>query len=140
MKKLELLLFVASFVIMVILVLPLIYSGNQQSKSVNVQNDNITKTGLYTSDNLGINLPWLDLHNGNVAYSNWLNTPYDSNLIDKDLVDVQAMGITKIRSWCTMESVFDYNNGAFTLKGYYNYNKSVWPDRCMGKLEKLILM
>ena len=74
----------------------------------------------YTAENLGINLPWLDLHNGGVA-TNWLNVKYDSKLIDQDLAAVRAMGITKIRSFCPLESVYNFN-GTFVLNENYARN------------------
>lgn len=79
------------------------------------------KPVTYTSDNLGINLPWLDTHNGK-AEINWLNKSYKSNLIENDLKTIQEMGITKIRSWCQMESVFNYKDGKFVLNEIYAKN------------------
>ncbi|MES2436783.1 MAG: cellulase family glycosylhydrolase [Patescibacteria group bacterium] len=75
----------------------------------------------YTNDNLGINLPWLDLHNGVEEY-NWLNEKYNSKLIDKDLAEIQAMGITKIRTFCQMESLFNFKDGKFELHKKYAKN------------------
>lgn len=74
----------------------------------------------YTTENLGINLPWLDLHNGGVAV-NWLNARYDSRLIDQDLAVIRTMGITKIRSFCPLESVYNFN-GTFVLNENYARN------------------
>jgi len=72
---------------------------------------------LYTADLLGINLPWLDLHNGadvRLAH-NWLGASYDCRLVEADLEEIEAMGIRKIRCFCVLESVFDYQDGAFRL-------------------------
>jgi hypothetical protein len=69
----------------------------------------------YTADSLGINLPWLDLHNGDdfkLAY-NWLSASYDPTLVEADLAEIEAMGIRKIRCFCLMEWVFDLRGGAF---------------------------
>src|SRR5262249_23136850 len=43
----------------------------------------------YTTDSLGINLPWLDLHNGDdfkLSY-NWLSSSYDPALVEADLAE-----------------------------------------------------
>ena len=71
----------------------------------------------HTADSLGINLPWLDLHDGNhfrLAY-NWLNASYDPALVEADLAEIAAMGVRKIRSFCLMEWIFDFQGGAFHL-------------------------
>ena len=71
----------------------------------------------YTADSLGINLPWLDLHNGEdfkFVY-NWLNASYHRALIEADFAEIEAMGIRKIRCFCAMEWVFDFRDGAFHL-------------------------
>lgn len=81
----------------------------------------------YTTENLGINLPWLDLHDGGVAV-NWLNVKYDSRLIDQDLAVIRAMGITKTRSFCPLESVYNFN-GTFVLNENYARNLDDFLDR-----------
>lgn len=81
----------------------------------------------YTAENLGINLPWLDLHDGGAAV-NWLNVKYDSKLIDQDLAVIRSMGITKIRSFCPLESVYNFN-GTFVLNENYAKNLDDFLDR-----------
>lgn len=76
---------------------------------------------VYTPDNLGISLPWLDLHNGTEEI-NWLNTKYKPKLIENDLTTIQSMGITKVRAFCQMESIFNYTNGEFVLNEEYAKN------------------
>lgn len=75
----------------------------------------------FTSENLGINLPWLDTHDGKTEV-NWLNTKYNSNLIGQDLSVIHAMGITKIRTFGQMESIYNYYNGVFVLNETYAKN------------------
>ncbi len=79
------------------------------------------KPVIYTPENLGINLPWLDLHNGK-SVINWLNTAYNATLIDNDLSEIQSMGVTKVRSFCQMESVFNFKDGRFILNQRYAKN------------------
>lgn len=93
---------------------PIIYSSEYS-----IENENLTIN--YTTDNLGINLPWLDTHDGKVEV-NWLNTNYNSELIDTDLAVIQKMGITKVRSFCLMESIYNYNNGQFIMNDSYAKN------------------
>ncbi len=81
-----------------------------------------TKPVVYTSDNFGINEPWLDLYNGKVAYNDWLNVNYNASIAESDLATIQSLGITKIRSWCQMESVFNYKNNQFVLNPRYASN------------------
>jgi hypothetical protein len=72
---------------------------------------------LYTADSLGINLPWLDLHNGSdfkLAH-NWLNASYDCTLVEADLAEIEAFGIRRIRCFCLMEWVFNFRDNAFRL-------------------------
>ena len=98
-------LFFSIYVLLVGLTIPtgaVVDNSNWSEKPVN-----------YTTENLGINLPWLDLHDGGVA-TNWLNAKYDSKLIDQDLAVIRTMGITKIRSFCPLESVYNFN-GTFVL-------------------------
>jgi hypothetical protein len=78
-------------------------------------------SSIYTPENLGINLPWLDLHNGTEA-DNWLNTQYNGTLINNDLKEIEQMGITKIRSFCQLESIFDFVNEKFVLNEQYAKN------------------
>jgi hypothetical protein len=85
----------------------------------------------YTPNNLGINLPWLDMHDGNIKY-NWLNTEYNSAIVDSDLAVIHKMGITKIRSFCSMEAIFDYENGKFIINKAYANNL----DDFLNKAEK----
>lgn len=82
----------------------------------------------YTRDNLGINLPWLNRHDGTEVF-NWLNTEYNPKLIEKDLADVQSMGVTKIRSWCQVESVFEFKKDKFVLNDTYAANLDDFLDR-----------
>ena len=75
----------------------------------------------YTTENLGINLPWLDNHNGHEDIS-WLNTNYNSELIGQDLYVIHTMNITKIRTFCQMESIYNFDNGVFVLNESYAKN------------------
>jgi hypothetical protein len=101
-------------------------ASNQSSVSPN--DDWSQKPVIYTADNLGINLPWLNLHNGTEAV-NWLNTKYDGPLIDNDLSGIQSMGITRIRSFCQMESIFNYSDGDFILNESYAKNLDDFLER-----------
>jgi hypothetical protein len=85
----------------------------------------------YTADILGINLPWLDLHNGSDGKwaLDWLGATYDQRLVEADLAEIEAMGIRKIRSFCVMESVFDFRQGAFRLNGAPARNLDDFLDR-----------
>jgi hypothetical protein len=85
----------------------------------------------YTGDTLGINFPWLDLHTGadfKQAY-NWLTGSYDSSLVEGDLTEIESMGIRKMRSFCVMESVFDFRDGAFRLNPTTAKNLDDFLDR-----------
>jgi len=85
----------------------------------------------YTADSLGINLPWLDRHNGadfTLSY-NWLDTSYDSTLVEADLAEIDAMGVRKIRSFCLMEWVFDLRDGEFRLNCEHAQNLDDFLDR-----------
>lgn len=76
---------------------------------------------VYTPGNTGMNLPWLNLHNGSQVV-NWLNTAYDAQKVEDDLSDLQAIGIQKIRAWAQMESIFNYKNSTFILNPTYAAN------------------
>ena len=69
----------------------------------------------WTAETLGINLPWLDRHTGDDfrSVSNWFDSSYDSKLVAADLAAIEAMGIRRIRSFCLMEWVFAFRDGAF---------------------------
>jgi hypothetical protein len=85
----------------------------------------------YTADSLGINLPWLDLHNGDafkLAY-NWLGASYDRTLAEADLAEIEAFGIRKIRCFCLMEWVFDFRDAAFRLNPENAKNLDDFLDR-----------
>lgn len=86
------------------------------------------KPVIYTADTLGINLPWLDMHNSKTEI-NWLNKNYRKNLIESDLTAISGMGITKVRSWCQMESVFNYKDGKFVLNEAYAKNLDDYLNR-----------
>lgn len=86
------------------------------------------KPVTYTSDNLGINLPWLDLHNGKEV-SNWLNTKYNTKLIDDDLSEIRSLGVTKVRTFCQMESIYNFSNGRFVLNELYAKNLDDYLNR-----------
>jgi len=90
--------------------------------------DNGSQKIIYTEENLGINLPWLDLHNGNVAHE-WLGSKYNSKLIDQDLATIRSLGVTKIRSFTTMESIYNFENGTFSLNEDYAKNLDDFLDR-----------
>lgn len=86
------------------------------------------KPVAYTQKNLGINLPWLDTH-GAGERRNWLNEEYQAALVDSDLADIAAMGISKIRSFCQMESVFRFRDGAFEPEEKYAANLDHFLER-----------
>ncbi len=83
----------------------------------------------FTPDNLGINLPWLDLHTGRQAYASWLNVDYVPSLIEDDLAAISSLGIRKIRAWCTMESVFNFRDDGFVLNPRYASNLDDFLER-----------
>lgn len=96
-------------------------SGNSNSTIIRPEYSFGNLTVNYTSDNLGINLPWLDMHDGTVEY-NWLNDKYNSAVVDSDLIVIHKMGITKIRSFASMEAIFDYKNKKFIINEAYANN------------------
>jgi hypothetical protein len=73
------------------------------------------KPVTYTPDNLGINYPWLEKPSGAESV-NWLGADYSASLVDKDLEAIQKMGVTKIRAFCQLESIFDYQGQSFVIK------------------------
>jgi hypothetical protein len=85
----------------------------------------------YTADSLGINVPWLDLHNGDdfKLVHNWLNASYHRTLVEADLTEIEAMGIRKIRCFCAMEWVFDFQDGVFRLNPENAKNLDDFLDR-----------
>ncbi len=83
---------------------------------------------VYTSENLGINLPWLDTHDGK-EFFNWLGKAYRSDLIENDLADIEKMGITKVRTFCQMESIFEYKDGEFQMNQRYAQHLDDYLDR-----------
>lgn len=109
------------------------------TKSINYTNDwkeESVNSINYSTDNLGINLPWIDNHRGGDE-TNWLNINYNPDIIDSDLAVINSTGITKIRTFCQLEELYKYSNGEFLineqyadnlddfLNGAYKYNISV---------------
>jgi len=84
---------------------------------------------IFKSANFGLNLPWLNLHNGSEAV-NWLNTSYDSTKIEADLVMIASLGITKIRTWAQLESMYNYTGGVFVENATYTANLDDFLTRC----------
>ncbi len=100
---------------------PAFYDTNILSLTPKIIDPAPTKQSKFNSNNLGINLPWLDLGDGTQVL-NWLNTNYNGALIEEDIQFVSKMGITQIRSFCQMESVFNYTDGKFILNDEYAAN------------------
>jgi len=68
----------------------------------------------WTGDNLGINLAWVNDHAGNQRV-NFLSDGWDEQLLAADLDLLVELSITKLRTFCPLESVMTYEDGAFTL-------------------------
>lgn len=82
----------------------------------------------FTSENTGVNLPWLNKHDGYQS-TNWLNVDYDSTKIEADLALVESLGFTKIRTFLQIESVMAYDAG-FTWNVTAKANLNDFFDRC----------
>jgi len=76
-----------------------------------------TRPVQFTSDNLGINLPWLELHDGagTVVVSTWLAGDYAPALIEADLAAVRGLGLRRIRIFCTVESICAFDGRRFEI-------------------------
>ncbi len=90
----------------------------QQGIAPSVSVDTATRTVAYTSENLGINLPWLDTHDGSQVI-NWLGAAYDPARIEGDLATIESLGVREVRTFCQLESLFDYRDGHFMLAEAY---------------------
>lgn len=70
--------------------------------------------GPWTADNLGMNLAWLNDHEGG-QQPNWLSVGGAEDLLAGDLQVLAALGIRKVRAFCQLESVMDYDGDRFAL-------------------------
>ena len=84
------------------------------------------------SGNLGINLPWLNKHDGSES-TNWLNTDYDAAKIDADLAGIQSLGIKKIRAFLMLESVMEYDETEFVWNPQARANLHDFLRKCAAR-------
>ncbi len=84
---------------------------------------------ILTSNNIGINLPWLNKHDGYQS-TNWLNVDYDAVKIEDDLALAVSLGFKKIRTFMQIESVMSYNGTLFAWDTQARANLNDFLTRC----------
>ena len=84
------------------------------------------------SENLGINLPWLNKHDGSES-TNWLNADYDVVKIDADLAGIRSLGITKIRAFLMLDSVMEYDGTNFAWNTQAKANLHDFLGKCAAR-------
>lgn len=63
--------------------------------------------------NLGINYPWVDLHDGNLEML-WMRD-YRPELVDEDLRVIHALGVRIIRVFAPLDAIMSYDGQRFKL-------------------------
>lgn len=58
----------------------------------------------YTTQNLGINYPWL-----NASDITWINTNWNQTKVFADLDAAKAMNVKKIRAWVTVDALYPFD-------------------------------
>lgn len=86
----------------------------------------------FNSENLGMNLPWLNNHDGTES-TNWLNTDYNPEKIEADLAGISSLGVKKIRVFLMLESVMEYDGEKFFWNEKARENLHDFFRRCRSK-------
>lgn len=97
------------------------------------------KYTLINSDNLGMNFPWLNMHDG-FESTNWLNVDYDPQKINADLAGIQGLGIKKIRAFMMLESVMDWDGNSFRWNESARENLFDFLNKCNAKGISIIVV
>jgi len=66
-----------------------------------------------SAQNLGINYPWVDDHQGHVQQL-WMQD-YPAQLVEDDLQTIAALGVRVIRVFAPVEAVMSYGDAGFTM-------------------------
>lgn len=74
-----------------------------------------------TSTSIGINLPWLNNHNGGQV-ANFIGTAYDAAKIHADIDLIASMGVRRVRLFVAMESLFSWDGSHFSPVAAYMAN------------------
>lgn len=92
----------------------------------------------FNNKTLGINLPWET--GSDVSY---INTSYDSNVIQTELDAIYTTGVRKIRTFITVDAVYEYSGGAdgdFTINAAAAANVADYLGRIEAKGMQVILV
>jgi hypothetical protein len=92
------------------------------------------------SDNFGINFAWMNNHDGTESTA-WMGDKYNLDRINKDLDEIQSLGIKKIRVFIPIESVMTFDRTKFTWSEPEKTNLQNFTEACSARgLSVIVVM